>query len=186
MIRLAAGPSPAVLEIDGFAWRIAGPSDAPALEALAARATNRLLFSLPGSESAFEAAVGWPGFKMPMLCLRGSKPVGAAATNLRNNHSLNVRLICFFAEPVRAFLPLATYVRHLFWSLPLHRVYCQFPMVAGATAYVRLLKGAGFQEEGVIRGHALVGGKPCDVAVLGLLRVEFESWCRENENRLAL
>ena len=186
VIRVAARPKPAVLEIDGFTWRSAGPSDASTLEALAAHASNRLLFSLPESEERFEAAVGWPGFKLPMLCLRDSSPVGAAATNQRNNHSRNLRLICFFADPAHAALPLAAYVRHLFWMLPLHRVYCQFPMVVGAAAYVRVLKGVGFQEEGTIRSHALIGGKPCDVVVLGALRDEFEFWCQENEPRLVL
>lgn len=186
MIRLAGGPSPAVLEIEGFEWRAAVPSDAPALEALAARSSNRVLFSLPDSEAEFAARVGHAGFRMAMLCMRGSKPVGAAATTLRNNTSLSVRLMCFFAEPVRAALPLAAYIRHLFWIQPLHRVYAQLPMVGGATAYLRLLKDAGFQEEGVIRRHAVVGGRPCDLAVLGVLRGEFETWCRENEKRLAL
>jgi hypothetical protein len=186
VIHLAAGPSPAVLEIDGFSWRFAGPSDAPSLELLAARSSHRTLFNLPGSEREFEARVGWPGFRIPMLCLRGSKPVGAAATDRRNHRSLNLRLICFFAEPARAAVPLAAYVRHLFWSLPLHRVYAQLPMVGGATAYVRLLKNAGFQEEGVVRGYAMVGGRPRDLAVLGVLREEFETWCSENEKRLAL
>ena len=186
MIASAARPSPAVLEIDGFAWRTAQPSDAAALEALAAKAKNRILFRLPESEAAFEAAVGWPGFRLPMLCLRGSKAVGAAATSQRNHQSQNVRLTCFFADPAHAAVPLAAYVRHLFWMLPLHRVYCQFPMVAGAMAYVRLLKGAGFQGEGTIRGHAVIGGKPCDVAGVGVLRDEFDLWCTENETRLAL
>ena len=186
VIHVPAPLSPAVLEIDGFAWRSAGPADAPALEALAAHAKNRLLFNLPESKEGFEAAVGWPGFRLPMLCSRESKPVGAAATSQRNNHSQNLRLICFFADPAHAVLPLAAYVRHLFWMLPLHRIYCQFPMVGGAAAYVRLLKGAGFQEEGTIRGHALIGGKPCDVVGLGALRDEFELWCQENETRLAL
>jgi hypothetical protein len=179
-------PSPAVLEIDGVAWRTAGPADAPALEALAARSSNRILFNLPESETAFANGVGRAGLRWPMLCLRGSKPVGAAATKLRNQRSLNVHLICFFADPLRAALPLAVYVRHLFWSLPLHRIYCQLPLVGGATSYVRLLRGAGFHEEGVIRGYAIAGGRPRDLAVLGVLREEFEIWCRENEKRLAL
>lgn len=186
MINTAARPTPALLEIDGFLWRSAVPSDAAALEVLAARAKNRILFSLPESEAAFEAAVGRPGFRLPMLCLRDSKAVGAAATGQRNNHSQNLRLTCFFADPSQAATPLATYVRHLFWMLPLHRVYCQFPMVAGGSEYVNLLKASGFQEEGMIRGHAVIADKPCDVAVLGVLRDEFELWCRENEKRLAL
>jgi hypothetical protein len=185
VIRGATSPTPAVLKLDGYEWRTASSTDAPALEALAAHSNNRVLFNLPQSHDAFEAAVGWPGFKQPMLCLRESTPVGAAATSMRNNHSQNLRLICFFADPSGAGLALATYVRHLFWMLPLHRVYCQLPMVAGAAAYVKVLKDAGFQEEGTIRGHAVIEGKPCDVAALGLLRDEFDTWCRENEPRLA-
>jgi hypothetical protein len=186
VISPAARPSPPVLEIDGFAWQPARPSDAPALEALAAHSTNRILFGLPGSSEAFEGAVGGPGFRNAMLCWKDSKPIGGASTGQRNFHSQNLRLTCFFADPAGASLPLAAYVRHLFWKLPLHRVYCQFPMVARGAEYMHLLKGSGFQEEGMIRGHALIGGKPFDVAVLGVLRDEFDLWCRENETRLAL
>ena len=35
-------------------------------------------------------------------------------------------------------------------------------------------------------GHAVIGGKPCDVAGFGVLRDEFDLWCTENETRLAL
>jgi hypothetical protein len=183
---LSGRASPAVLEIDGCGWRRAAPADASTLEGLAARNGNRVLFDLPGSADEFAARVGRPGFRLPMLCLRGSTPVGAAATTMRNNRSLNLRLMCFFAQPARASLSLAVYVRHLFWSLPLHRVYVQLPLTAGATAYTRMLIGAGFQEEGVVARHALLGGRPCDVAVLGVLRRDFEAWCLENESRLAL
>jgi RimJ/RimL family protein N-acetyltransferase len=51
---------------------------------------------------------------------------------------------------------------------------------------VHALEASGFQNEGLIRDHAVIGGKPCDLAVLGVLRAEFEVWCRENETRLAL
>jgi hypothetical protein len=182
----APRPRPAVLEIDGFAWQPARTSDAPALEALAAQAMNRVLFGLPPSSEAFEAAVGGPGFRNAMLCWQDSIPIGAASTGQRNLHSENVRLTCFFAEPAHAALPLAAYVRHLFWRVPFHRVYCQFPLVARGAEYVDLLKACGFREEGIIRGHALIGGNPYDVAVLGVLRDEFDIWCRENETRLAL
>jgi RimJ/RimL family protein N-acetyltransferase len=94
--------------------------------------------------------------------------------------------MCFFNKPAEAVKPLAVYVRHVFWSSPLHRVYVQLPLLAGATAYIRLLLGSGFQQEGVVRGHAYVDGRPRDVAVIGLLRRDFEAWCRENELRLAL
>jgi hypothetical protein len=181
-----APPSRAVLDIDGFSWRQAVPSDAAVLEALAARDGNRLLFNLPASEQEFAVRVGRPGFRRAMLCFKERKPVGAAATTLRDQRSLNLQLMCFFAQPARAVAPLAVYVRHIFWSTPLHRIYVQLPVVAGATAYIRLLTAAGFQQEGVVRGHGLVGGRPTDVAVIGLLRRDFEAWCQENEIRLAL
>ena len=182
----APRPTAGVLEIDGFAWRHAGPPDAPAFEALASRDGNRTLFNLPGSEEEFAARVNRPGFRLAMLCLRGQKPIGAAATFARDQRSLNLQLMCFFAQPAGSVLPLAVYVRHLFWSLPLHRIYVQLPLVGGAASYTRLLTSAGFQEEGVVRGHGLVRGRPCDVALLGLLRKDCEAWCQENESRLAL
>lgn len=181
-----ARPSPAILDLDGFVWRQAVPSDAPALEALAAKDGNRSLFKLPASEEEFAVRMDGPGFRRAMLCTRGRKPIGAAATTLRDQRNLNLQLLCFFAEPAGHVRPLAVYVRHLFWSLPLHRIYVQLPLVAGATSYLRLLTGAGFQHEGVVRGHGLVRGRPCDVAVVGLLRGDFEAWCQENESRLAL
>ncbi len=180
------GPAQAVLELDGFAWREAGPADAAVLETLAAHGSNRVLFNLPATEDEFLARVGRPGFRIAMLCMRGSKAIGAAATSQRNNRSLNVQLMCFFVRPAGAILPLAAYVRHLFWSLPLHRVYAQVPMIRGADAYVRLLQESGFRAEGIVSGHGMVAGRPVDVAVLGLLRRELEAWCHEHEQRLAL
>ena len=182
----AARPSRAILDLDGFAWRPAGPSDAAVLEALAAHDGNRFLFNLPASEDEFAARVDRPGFRRVMLCFEGPKPFGAAATALRDQRSLNLQLLCFFTQPARAVAPLAVYLRHLFWSSPMHRIYVQLPLVEGATAYLSLLTGAGFQDEGVVRGHGLVQGLPCDVAVVGLLRKDFEAWCQENEIRLAL
>lgn len=183
---MTSSPPQAVLELDGFAWRDAGPADAGTLDALASHGSNRVLFNLPASTDEFLARVGRPGFRIAMLCTRDSKPIGAAATTERNNRSLNAQLMCFFAQPSEAALPLAAYLRHVFWSLPLHRIYVQLPIVRGADAYVDLLKRSGFQEEGVVIGHGMVAGNPTDVAVLGLLRREFEGWCHEHEKRLAL
>lgn len=185
-VKSGAGPTPGVLELDGFAWRTAGPSDAVTLEALAARDGNRILFNLPGSEDEFAARVGGPGFRRAMLCFKENGPIGAAATRARDQRSANLQLMCFFVQPARAVLPLAVYVRHLFWSAPLHRVYLQLPMIAGAAGYIRLLQSVGFQQEGLVRGHGLVRDRPCDVALLGLLRTDCEAWCQENESRLAL
>jgi hypothetical protein len=185
-VKTAVGPTPGVLELDGFAWREAGPADATTLEALASLDGHRTLFNLPGSEQEFAARVGGPGFRRAMLCYKDNGPIGAAATRSRDQRNANLQLMCFFAEPEKAVWPLALYVRHLFWSAPLHRVYLQLPIVAGAPAYIHLLESVGFQQEGLVRGHGLVGGKPCDVALLGLLRIDCEAWCQENESRLVL
>ena len=185
-MKSAAGPTAGVLELDGFGWREARPTDAPKLEALASLDGNRTLFNLPGSEPEFAARVGGPGFRRAMLCFQDNATIGAAGTRSRDQRNANLQLMCFFAEPPKAVLPLAMYVRHLFWSAPLHRVYLQLPVVAGAPAYIGLLNSVGFQQEGLVRGHGLVGGEPCDVALLGLLRVDCEAWCQENESRLVL
>jgi hypothetical protein len=185
-VRQISSAVPPVLELDGFAWREAGPADAGTLEALAAHGSHRVLFNLPASSDEFLARVGRPGFRIAMICTHDLKPIGAAATTERNNRSLNVQLLCLFVEPSEAALPLAAYVRHLFWSLPLHRVYVQMPRVRGADAYLQLLQACGFQNEGTVSEHAMIAGKPTDVAVLGLLRREFEAWCQEHEKRLAI
>jgi len=176
----------AVLELDGYAWRHAQAQDADVLERLAAAGSNRLLFTLPASTADFAAAISKPGFRQPMLCYHGTIPFGAAAYSLRNNHNLNLKLTCFFLQPELATLALAVYVRHLFWSLPMHRIHGQLPLVEAGPDYVRLLKAIGFREEGVVRGHVIVGGQPHDLAVMGVLREEFEDWCLTNESRLAL
>jgi hypothetical protein len=183
---LAGRPVGPVLELGGFAWRRATAADAPVLESLAARGANRALFALPGSTETFAARIGRPGFRLAMLCMSGSRPFGVAATANRNTRSENAQLLCFFAQPVRAVLPLAAYVRHVFWLTPMHRLYVQLPLVAGAAAYAKLLTAAGFQQEGVLRDYAVIGEKMFDVAGFGLLRPEFEDWCRKNESRLKL
>ncbi len=179
-------PSAAVLELDGFEWRRASRADRGAMDALVALSPFHGLFTFPDPGEEFSRGVGAPGFRMPMICLHDSKAVGVAAISHRNQRSMNAQLLCAFRQPRLAALPLATYVRHLFWLQPLHRIYAQCPAAAGATAYIDLLKRAGFVEEGVVTGYALVRGRPSDVAVLGVLRREFETWCQENETRLTL
>ncbi len=155
-------PSAAILELDGYAWRRPTRADRAALEELSALGPHAGLFNLPG-----------PG-------------EGVAAISHLNQRSMNAQLICAFKQPRLASHPLAIYVRHLFWSQPLHRVYVQFPVAGDATDYIDVLKRAGFVDEGVVTGYALVRGQPSDVAVLGILRREFEAWCLQNEKRLIL
>jgi hypothetical protein len=183
---IQARPLPPILEIGGIRWRSAQAGDAAVLDRLAALNAHRTLFNLPVSQEDFARRVDRPGFRLAMICSRAAEPMGAAAISMRNNRSLNVRLICFFAEPATATLALAAYVRHVFWTLPMHRIYAQLPMVPEAVAYGRLLTAAGFEEEGVVRAHALVAGRACDVAAYGLLRSDFEAWCEKNQSPLAL
>ena len=182
----AVGPSGPVLELDGWAWREATPADGPALAMLAAVNGNRDLFDLPLSENEFAARINRWGFVMAMLCLRDGAPIGASATRLRNSRSLNLRLISFFANPDESALPMAAYIRQVFWMLPMHRVHVQLPRVEGFEGYRRLLLSVGFLEEGLISAHGIVGGQPCDVGIFGLLRRDFELWCQKNEPRLNL
>jgi len=121
-----------------------------------------------------------------MLCTRDSRVIGAAATTRRDMRNRHVQLICSFIDPATAALALAMYVRHLFWSMPFNRVHAQIPNVDGAQAYVDLMGGIGFVNEGTVRDHALIGGRPHSVIVLGLLRREFEAWTEVNEKRLSL
>lgn len=179
-------PAPAVLELDGFSWRDARSEDAEVLERLAAVGSNRPLFQLPMFTAEFMRAPSRPGFRQSMLCYHGEKEFGAAAYGMRNMQNLNVRLTCFFTEPARAAAALAIYVRHLFWGMPVHRIHAQLPVVDAGPAYVSLLRAVGFREEGVVRAHALMRGQSCDLAVLGVVREEFEAWCQTNERRLAI
>lgn len=182
----APQPPPAVMEIDGASWRRATQSDGDALEHLATQDNNRRLFNLPRTSAEFANAVGRGGFRQPMICTREGVVVGAAATTNHDHRSLNVRLLCFFADPRAAVRPLAVYVRHLLWSSPVHRVHVQIPLLAGAEDYVALARGVGFVEEGTVRAYALIDGRPHDVMALGLLREEFTTWCETNEPRLTL
>ena len=175
-----------VLELDGFTWRFATPADGSLLDELAGCGANRTIFNLPGSPDEFAARVGGGGLRMAMLCVRDASAIGAAAFAARSHRDLNALLIGFFREPSTAVLPLAAYVRHLFWTLPLRRLHLQIPLVPGAADYVTLFKEAGFTQEGVVPDHALLAGRPCDVAVLGLLRTEFDAWCLTRQSRLVL
>jgi len=56
---------------------------------------------------------------------------------------VNGYLLAFFREPEAATLALAMYVRHLFWSFPVQRLYTQFPLVGTGAAYLALYEAAG-------------------------------------------
>ncbi len=178
--------APPVLEIDGASWRFATADDAPELNRLADLGSNRVLFSQPGSADGYAQSIGSAALRMAMICEHDGRPVGAAALTARSNRDRNALLIAMFAAPLRSTLTLAAYVRHVFWMQPLHRLFVQLPIVDGVTDYLALFTAVGFVPEGTVANHALVGEQPRDVAMLGMLRPEFEDWCRKKEPRLAL
>lgn len=174
------------MELDGLRWRSADATDATEIASLVSSDHNRMLFGLPTSEEEIAVTIGKPGFRIPMLCLRGAEAIGVAATTRRDMRNGNVQLLCAFAEPKGSSLALAMYLRQLFWSWPFNRVHAQIPSIAGAPDHVQLLCSVGFQEEGVVRDHAVIDGRPVSVIVLGLLRRDFEAWCQTHETRLLL
>jgi len=180
------GPAPAILEIDGYAWKRASGPDAVAMEAVAAIGFNRLIFNLPASEDEFSKAVEGGSLRRPMVCRRDNQVIGAAAVTTRNQRSLNLQLVCWFVTPAHATLPLAVYLRHIFWSQVIHRVYAQFPVIDGSEQYAQLLLSVGFREEGVVRGHVLIDQRPHDLRGMAILRAEFDAWCLQEEPRLSL
>jgi hypothetical protein len=177
-MRAAPKAPPAVLSLEGWDWLNVSPDLDAEWQRFVPTDGNRLLFRLP--------AEGSSSLGRPMLCLRNGEVIGASATSQRNRRSLNAHLTLIFTNPLEATLPAAMCVRHLFWSMPLHRLYVQMPMVGPADQYVAMLSSVGFREEGRVRDFAVVNGESTGVVVMGVLRPEFEAWCQANEKRLAL
>lgn len=182
-------PRPALLELGPFALRPLVPGDAPFVHRLGGAGHNRLVVELPGSVAecrAYLEELGSSAWALPMACTRQGVDFGLCFTALSNLHSLNGYLLALFEEPRQAGPALALYVRHAFWSFPLRRFYVQFPLTDPPHGYEQLYPAAGFAAEGVMAGHALLGGREHDVATFGLLRSDFDRWCQQREPRLAL
>jgi RimJ/RimL family protein N-acetyltransferase len=90
-------------------------------------------------------------------------------------------------EPERCRVALGLYLRRVFWSHPLHRVYALVPAALPQTrAYVDLLGACGFVHEGCLLGHLMVKGHLHDLDVFGLLRSDFEAWAQRLRPEWAL
>jgi len=180
---------PAIASLDGFGLRRLTTADAALALEIALAGDHPHLFDVPtsldGCRALIDSTRAQP-WGLPMLCLRDGRPAGWVITGLSNLRAMNAFLLAVFLEPSEATSALALCVRHLFWNFPLHRLYTQFPLLPAATAYRHLYTAAGFQEEGVMRQHAVVAGQSIDVAVFGLLRDDFDAWATANEPRLGL
>lgn len=119
-----------------------------------------------------------------MILLQDHTAVAAAAIAPADTQHQNGRLVVLAYEPRRWPIPLALYIRHAFWSHPLHRLYAIVPR--SYTSQADLLQGCGFHNEGRLLSHVRAGMRMVDLDVFGLLRDEFDTWCRENQAGLVL
>jgi hypothetical protein len=182
-------PARAVLDLDGVLLRRFQAGDLEFLVSVHASGVNSMLLELPGSNQELQNFIHTmltEPWSLPMIIEHDGIPIGAAATGLTNYKSLLAYVVVLLAEPVAGSLPIAMYVRHMFWNFPLNRLYTHVPLVEGTEAYVDSFQAAGFRHEGVMPEHLVVGARQTDVAVLGLLRRDFEVWSETSQPRLNL
>lgn len=147
------------------------------------------LFALPGSAAelgAFIEGLGKKPWSMPMICSRDGQPVGLCLMSMAQLKNLNAYLVAVFAEPASSAVSLALYIRHAFWSYPLHRLYTQLPVNPVLKPHAELFARAGFIHEGVLVKHVAAPDGPIDAESFGLVRGEFDEWCSEHQPELSL
>jgi hypothetical protein len=177
-----------LMEVGGDSLRMLAADDFPAIQKLRETAPPEI-FDLPGTSGEFagffEGLMRKP-WSMPMLCCQAAEPVGACLMTVGQLKNLNAYLVAVFDEPVSAVGALALYIRHCFWSFPLHRIYTQLAMTQAVKPHIDLLLRAGFKLEGTLVGHISSADGPLDAVVVAILRDEFEGWCLENRPELSL
>ena len=110
----------------------------------------------------------------PMAALSTGRPFGTFWTAVPNVSNMNALVVALFEGVDRGRLALALYIRHLFWSYPLHRLYAHVGALDRGAAYGTIYEGIGFKREGVLKEHAPLAGSRQDIFVYGLLREEFD------------
>jgi RimJ/RimL family protein N-acetyltransferase len=183
-------PNPAhgLMELDGDSLRMLTVDDLPALARLREAAPHEL-FELPSSPEeigGFVQGLATRPWSLPMLCCHDDEPVGLCLMSVAQLKNLNAYLVAVFEQPASAAGALALYVRHAFWSYPLHRLYTQLPSNQAVRAHAELYSRVGFSPEGVLVKHIATDFGPADAMVLGILRDEFDAWCAANQPELCL
>lgn len=189
LVASAVTPAPAILELDDCSLARLEPDDAPLAVELLAQRGNRYVHDLPSDEAALRTAIAElprQTYALPLAILRGKDVVGMASTVLGNPRTLNASLLAMFVDPPGSTSHLALYLRHVFWNFPLHRLYLHVPDMDLTREYIDLYMSVGFCDEGRLTQHEMIGGQPFDMAVLGLLRPDFQAWCTAHEPRLSL
>jgi hypothetical protein len=181
-------PAQGLMERDGDSLRVLTVDDLPAVLRLR-QATPPELFELPGSPAelgGFVHGLANKPWSLPMLCCQDGEPVGLCLMSVAQLKNLNAYLVAVFEKPAAATGALALYVRHAFWSYPLHRLYAQLPSTREVEPHAELYSRAGFRREGVLVKHIAAADGPIDAVVLGILRGEFDAWCAGNRPELSL
>lgn len=176
-----------VLEHDGLALRELTEDDAELVSAWMGHERTAGMFNTTMRRDelpSFLAVLRERLWSRPMAALRDGRPVGALLNPLVEVNSLNSLLVVLLEDPVRDRLALPLYVRHLFWSSPLHRVFAEVP--AFAEQFRGVFAWAGFEEEGVLTDHLRVAGRFHPVCVYGLLRPDFDRWAARELPLLSL
>jgi hypothetical protein len=183
-----ANPAQGLMALEGASLRQLHIDDLPALLRLRA-ASPPSLFELPGSEAeigGFVEGLAKKPWSLPMLCCHDDEPVGLCLMSVAQLKNLNAFLVAVFEQPASATGVLALYVRHAFWSYPLHRLYTQLPSTQVVKPHADLYSRVGFRPEGVLVKHIATQVGPADATVLGMLRDEFDEWCVTNQPELSL
>ena len=185
---MAAAAAPGLPELDRSALQPLGPEHHPLMERLNS-ATPEGIAELPAAAERYLEHLkdlrGRP-WSLATVCKQDGKESGYCQLSVGQFKNLAAYVVGLFVDPGRAGPVLSLYIRQAFWSHPLHRLYTHVPITPDTTPYRRLYEQAGFIPEGTLIGHALVGGEERDVAVLGLLREDFDAWCQAHDPRLAL
>lgn len=182
-------PAPAIVELDGWSLEPLTEDDAPLVVELMGIRGHRYLLDLAADESSMRliiAELARQTWAMPMAAIRDDACAGFMTTAFPNLRSLNVGVGGLFVDPALAVLPFAMYVRHLFWSYPLHRLHAQIPDMDLTREYHDLFAAVGFTDEGRLVQHSIAGGQMFDMVQFGILRPDFEAWTAAHEPRLAL
>jgi RimJ/RimL family protein N-acetyltransferase len=186
--RLRSDPAEGLLDLEGESIRALTIQDIDALRRLR-DVTPAELFALPGSVAelgAFIEGLGKKAWSMPMICSRDGEPVGLCLMSMAQLKNLNAYLVALFAEPASSTVSLALYMRHAFWSYPLHRLYTQLPVTPALRPHAELFARAGFMREGVLVKHVAAPDGPIDAESFGLVRGEFDEWCTRHRPELSL
>lgn len=181
-------PAASISALGGAAIRPLREPDYPLVLGLHAALDNSTVAaSLAVEDPGFVAAARAEPWASPMVLSQDGEEGAMAVVGAADSQNRHGRLVVIAKEPERWAEPLAIYVRHVFWSHPLHRLYSLVPVGArGSHQYLGLLRACGFASEGRLVRHQRVGTRLVDLELLALLRPEFDAWCRDHQPGLAL